>query len=138
MKRTVIILLTLALAASAWADDYKVVVHRSNAITSLTKTQVADYFFKRTTVWPDKAPIVAVDQPANSPTRETFSREILRRPVAAVKNHWHQQVFSGRELPPVEKAGDRAVIQFIKSTPGAIGYVSASADTGDVKVIAVD
>ncbi|MBC8085956.1 MAG: phosphate ABC transporter substrate-binding protein, partial [Phycisphaerae bacterium] len=51
--------------------------------------------------------------------------------------YWQQQIFSGKDVPPASKHTDEDVINFVKSTPGGIGYVSASSAAAGVKVIAV-
>ncbi|HEX9982237.1 MAG TPA: hypothetical protein VGF69_03150 [Thermoanaerobaculia bacterium] len=135
MKR---ILLTLFLFTSASlhaAEGFKVVVHRSNPITSISKSELSDYLLKKKTTWPDKKPVVAVDLTDKSPVRGKLSQEVLGRSPAAIKSYWQQQIFSGRDVPPVEKASDRDVIAFVQVTPGAIGYVSDATDTGDLKVV---
>ena len=50
------------------------------------------------------------------------------RSVAAVKSYWQQVIFSGRGVPPPELETDEAVLRFVARHPGAIGYVSGSAD----------
>ena len=130
-------LLLCLLTLPAVAADFKVIVNTSNPATTLTKDQISEYLMKRTLVWPDGRAVVAVDQRPDSPVRAAFSLQIIGRAATAVKNHWHQQIFSGRAIPPAERNGDHAVIEFVKASPGAVGYVSASADTTGVKVITV-
>ena len=50
----------------------------------------------------------------------------LGRSVSAVRAYWQQQIFSGRNVPPVERPSDAEVLTFVKEHPNAIGYVSAS------------
>ena len=57
---------------------------------------------------------------------------------AAIAAYWNALIFSGRELPPLEKATDADVIAYVRATPGAIGYVSAGADIAGVKLLAVE
>ena len=130
-------LLLLLLTVSAFGAEYKIVVHHLNPTTSLSKAVVADYFLKKKRTWPDDRPVVVVDQAVSSRVRETFSIAVLGRPVAAVSNYWHNQIFSGRDVPPLQEPSDQKVIEFVRSSPGAIGYVSATADTGDLKIVTV-
>ena len=58
--------------------------------------------------------------------------------TAAVKSYWNQQIFSGRDVPPVEKKSDAEVLTFVRSTPGAIGYVSDAAAVDGVRVVTVN
>ena len=54
-----------------------------------------------------------------------------------VESYWQAQVFSGRDTPPVSLGSDAAVIDYVRSHPGAVGYVSRSASANGVKTITV-
>lgn len=141
MKNIRSILLAL-LAAAAWhgaalAADYKVIVNNANSKSSLVKKEISLLFMKKTPQWSDGTPVVAVDQTEKSAVRERFTLEIHGKSVSAVKSYWQQQIFSGRDVPPVEKSSDAQVLAFVKQNAGAIGYVAASADTAGVKVVTV-
>ncbi|HEV7242562.1 MAG TPA: hypothetical protein VGQ36_25250 [Thermoanaerobaculia bacterium] len=141
MKRIQSIFLALLVAVSwhgaALAAGYKVVVNNANGASSVPKKDLAQLFMKKTARWSDGTPVVAVDQTEKSSVRERFTQEVHGKSVSAVKSYWQQQIFSGRDVPPVEKASDAQVIAFVKQNPGAVGYVGESADTGGVKVVAV-
>ena len=71
--------------------------------------------------------------------RVAFTGEVLKAEgldkMSSVENYWQQQIFSGRGSPPPIKASDQEVLAFVAANPGAIGYVSADADTSAVKTI---
>jgi hypothetical protein len=48
-----------------------------------------------------------------------------------------QRIFAGRGLPPPELESDEAVLRYVRSRPGAVGYVSERAELGGVKVLGV-
>jgi ABC-type phosphate transport system substrate-binding protein len=116
--------------------DYKVVVNRANPVTSLARKDVSALFLRRSTRWDDGTPVLPVDGP-NSPTRESFSKEVHRKRTAAVRSYWLQIIFSGRGLPPPEKPSNSEVIAYVNAHPGAIGYVSATTGADEVKVLEV-
>jgi ABC-type phosphate transport system substrate-binding protein len=131
--------LAIGLAPSpASADGYQVIANSGVGAASLTRAQVSQMFLKKLARWPDGKPVVAVDQAKTAAIREVFSRTVLGRGATAVVAFWQQQIFSGADVPPAEKASEAEVIAFVKATPGAIGYVSAGADIGDARVIAVN
>ena len=70
----------------------------------------------------------------SSAIRQDFSKGIHGRKVSSIKAYWQKEIFSGRNVPPSEKKTEREVLQFVSNNPGAIGYVSASANTGNYKV----
>ena len=92
---------------------------------------------KKNARWPDGTAVTAVDQAGGSEVRDAMSRQIHGRSSAAVRSYWQQQIFSGRDVPPVEKNSDEQVLAFVRANPGAIGYVSPAASTAGVKVLAV-
>jgi hypothetical protein len=98
---------------------------------------LAQAFFKQTMRWDSGQAIEPVDLPLSAPTRQAFSTRVLKRSVPAVRAYWLQRIFSGRQVPPLELDSDAAVVRFVAGSPGAIGYVSSSADTASAKVIPV-
>jgi ABC-type phosphate transport system substrate-binding protein len=123
-----LVTLGLALAAGsahAQVAEYKLVVNASNAASSVTGEEASQYFLKKKTAWPGGLTVQPVDLSGESATRRAFSKALLKKDVAAVKSYWQTQIFSGRGVPPPEKSSDAAVLDFVESNPGAIGYVSA-------------
>jgi ABC-type phosphate transport system substrate-binding protein len=138
MIRAVAMVLLLASATgSASPGGFKVVVHPSNDVSSLTNRELSAYLLKRKVTWPDGTPVVPVDQAEKSAVRQAVLRDVFARSASAIKSYWHQQIFSGRAVPPVEKASDQQVVAFIQASPGAIGYVSESANVGNLRVVAI-
>jgi ABC-type phosphate transport system substrate-binding protein len=123
-------------AAPAGAP-FKVIVNHANANASVDRKFLADVFLKKVTRWGDGEVIHPVDLRADSPVRQEFSEEVVRRSVVAVKNYWQQLVFSGRDVPPPEVDTDEQVIRYVQRFGGAVGYVSAGANLERVKSIAV-
>jgi ABC-type phosphate transport system substrate-binding protein len=127
----------LAAATLAAADGFQVIVNDANTTGTLTKAQVTNVFLKKTPRWPNGVSAVPIDQVDSSPARAAFSKDILGKSVAAVASYWQQQIFSGREVPPPQKSGDAAVVDFVKTNPGAVGYVAAGSPPLGVRVVAV-
>lgn len=136
--RIFLIALLIALAvqpASSAPGSFKIIVHSSNGTGSMSRGQLASIFLKKTTRWQNGAVIAPVDLVDDTGTRQEFSRYVLNKAVSAVKSFWQQQIFSGRDVPPVEKRTDDEVIAFVRANPNAIGYVSGAARIAGVKTI---
>jgi ABC-type phosphate transport system substrate-binding protein len=131
-------LLVAALPLLAPQELFKVVVHPAHSPATVDRKTLAEVFLKKAAKWADGTAATPVDQVDRSDVRQAFSREVLGKSVSAVKNYWQQAIFSGRGVPPVEKKTDLDVIVFVQSTPGAVGYVSATAPTGKAKVLQVE
>ena len=138
-RRTVVLLAALLLIgpAAGWAADYQVIVHSTNPTDILTKEQLGKMFLKKLAKWDTGTPIVPVDQPASAPVRAAFTKLVHGKPVSAIASYWQQQIFAGKEVPPAEKAGDAAVLAFVKATPGAIGYISDGASVEGAKLLTI-
>jgi hypothetical protein len=65
-----------------------------------------------------------VNLPTQHPLRRWFSQQVLGRTPEELDGYWRDQYFNG-VLPPYVLASEEAVIRFVASTPGAIGYVLA-------------
>jgi ABC-type phosphate transport system substrate-binding protein len=129
-------LLLSAAAPAPVADSYKVVINTSNSVTSLDHREVSALFLRRTTRWSNGTPVLPVDGPDSS-AREDFSKAVHGKKAAAVRSYWLQVIFSGQGVPPPEKSSDDEVIAYVKAHAGAIGYVSATTATSEVKVLKV-
>jgi ABC-type phosphate transport system substrate-binding protein len=129
--------LALGAALPAAADDFKVVVHPDNPVGQLTAAQVSRLFLKKTLRWPEGRPVQPVE-PAAPRLRERFALAVHGKSLDAVKAYWNQLIFSGRDVPPLEKADDAGVLAYVRANPGAVGYVSPGADTTGVKILLVE
>ena len=116
-------------------DAYRLVVNRANPATAIERSEAARLFLKKITSWPDGTPVAVVDQARTAPVRAAFSRDVHKKEVDAVVAYWATLVYSAREMPPPIKRSDAEVLEFVRHTPGALGYVSADAPVEGVKVV---
>ncbi len=123
--------------ATVFAQTYKVIVHPDAGVAEMSSAAVGNVFLKKDRALPGGVAAMPVDLPPSSSVRDAFSRTVVGRPPAAVVTFWQQQIFSGKETPPPQKGTDAAVVEFVKSTPGGIGYVSEGASTDGVKVVKI-
>ncbi len=121
-------LLALALAVPARAEEFKLVVNGANSVESLSRLEAAQLFLKKATRWPT-GQVVQVAEPRDPSLRERFYVQVAGKSASAIRSYWNQLIFSGREVPPVEKPTDEDVLAYVRATPGAIAYVAASTAT---------
>ena len=141
MKKTIcslVLIAGVAFATNARAAGFKIIVNNSVHVSSISRKALSDVFMKRMAKWESGADVAPVDQADPSVVRDEFSRSVHGKPTAAVKSYWNQQIFSGRDVPPIEKRTDTEVLAFVRSTPGAVGYVSDAAATDGVRVLPVE
>jgi hypothetical protein len=94
---------------------------------ALSRKQVADFFLKRVSYWPDGTLVAPIDLSVASPTRGGFSKAVIGQPTEGVVRYWQQTMHAGlRVTPPLVKPED-GVLSLVKSTAGGIGYVTEGA-----------
>ena len=128
MLRCAVVLLGMfVLPVGLRAQDvtYRVVVHKSNSVARLSRDQVSKIFLRKVTLWDNRRPVLPVDQAAESPVRRAFTQQVHQRTIASVQTWWQQQIFTGGEVPPPERATDSQVMEYIRKNPSAIGYIRA-------------
>jgi ABC-type phosphate transport system substrate-binding protein len=119
------------------AADYQVITNASLGVDSISKRDLTRVFLKQRTRWASGEYAKPIDQKMKNEIRATFSEGTLGRSLADVESFWNSQVFSGKSTPPPTASSDQEVIDFVKKTPGAVGYVAAEADISGTKVINV-
>jgi ABC-type phosphate transport system substrate-binding protein len=115
--------LVLSAPASGQTSEFVVVVNEANPTTELPREELARIFLKRQVRWSHGTPVTAMDQPEGADVRKAFSVAVHDRSATAIRAFWQQQIFSGRDIPPVEKPGDADVMRAVADNVGAIGYV---------------
>jgi hypothetical protein len=139
-----LVLALVALMPTVWAKEqpappspsaYRVIVNPKNPAASVRVAFLQDAFLKKSTRWPHDVVIHPADMKPSSPTRVTFSREVLGRPVVAVRSYWQQRIFSGRDVPPPELESDEKVVAHVLKYEGAVGYISGTANVGGAKPV---
>jgi len=129
----------LSSPAAAGAQEFTVIVNAANPLASMPRDDVAKLFLKKTVAWQSGQAASPVELPAAAKAREAFARTVLNKSISQVKSYWQQQIFSGRDVPPPEKQSENDVVAFVRSNPGAIGYVSKGVDIGrGVKALSVE
>ncbi len=128
---------TISLVLHVSAQEYTVIVNNSNTVSSLTKKQVSQYLLKQKTKWADKTKVQPIDLNSKSAVRKVFSKAVHKKSIGQVRAFWQQSVFSGKASPPSEKANDAAIIAYVKTHKGAIGYISAKTKANGVKTVNV-
>jgi len=134
---TVLIILFIGIY-SVNAQSFRIIVNQSNKASTLTAKEVSDFFLMKRTKWSDNTKVTPVDLSSNSDVRESFSKSVHKKSTGQIRAFWQQSVFSGKGTPPREMKNDLAVISFVKSNKGAIGYISSGTNAEGVKVITIN
>lgn len=118
-------------------ESYRVIAHPQISADSIDKKKLSRMLLKEIKRWDDGTRVEPVDLVSQSPVRESFSKDVHGRSVASIKNFWQRKIFEGDDVPPPEFDSDGAVIAYVKSRPGSVGYVSSRAPVNGVKVLRI-
>jgi ABC-type phosphate transport system substrate-binding protein len=121
------VIVSLAPLSRAVAQDFAVVVNSDVPGSTIAASELAKAFERRAEWWSNRLPVDPVDLAEDSPVRVSFTQDIMGKTVAQMKAYWQAQIFTGRGVPPIELASDEAVLEYVRSHPGAVGYVSRDA-----------
>jgi len=120
--------------AARIASPFAVVVAHGTADAHLTTRAVALIFRLKQTHWADGTRTQPVNLPVSSALRQAFSQCILGEAPESMENYWREMYFHG-VLPPHVVDSEQAVLLFVASTPGAVGYVSSCPKDATVDVV---
>jgi ABC-type phosphate transport system substrate-binding protein len=127
--------LAMSVVTGAASADVVAVVSAKNAVTSLSRNQVADIFLGKTARFPDGSPAVPIDQAEASAARAAFYTQFTGKSAVQMKAHWSKIIFTGRGKPPKTVANGIEARTLIAANPQAIGYIERASVDGSVKVL---
>ncbi len=130
-------LLSTALFSQASVAEVAVIVHPSNSLTKISKSEVSDIYLGRAEEFANGLVAEPLDQASQSPLRRQFTKSVLGMDEGGLKNHWSKLMFSGRGQPPEALNGDEAVKEAVAANPHGIGYITSSAVDESVKVVLI-
>lgn len=132
--RALLLIFGILWASPGQAGGLLVIASAQVPDATISTEQLADIYMLKKTFWTDKTQVVPVNREASSPVREKFSEAIFKLSPQELAEYWNRLRFQGK-LPPLVQTSDQAVLGFVRSVPGAIGYVDASQAPADVKIL---
>ncbi|MDK9701140.1 MAG: substrate-binding domain-containing protein [bacterium] len=133
----VAVLLSTALTVVAFGQTV-LIVNTANNVTSMSRTEVSNFYLGKTTKWSNGEKAIPVDQKKVNSAGKAFLANIVKMSESEFKKEWMSKMLSGEAEPLLLKANDEEVIEFVKANKGGIGYVSASSVEAGVKFVAID
>ncbi len=103
----------------------------NNAIRSdvVSQTAIRSIFAMRTSQWPDGAPVHVFVLQDTHPTHIAFCKQVLGMFPYQLRRIWDRQVYSGTGISPTIVSSEQEMRDRVANTVGAVGYISAQADS---------
>ncbi|MEO8332170.1 MAG: hypothetical protein ABI479_07025 [Gallionella sp.] len=120
------VLMALLLSQVAYAVDVVVI---SNSGTTISAADVKDVFLGEKQ-FAGGTKLIPVD---NAASQANFLSKYMNMAGDKYNSMWTKKSFRDGLTPPAVKSGDAEVVDFVKRTPGAVGYVSST--PGGVNIV---
>ncbi len=141
-RRTVASSVVLALALlisaatpSARDDEFVVIVHPNNNITSIDRELLRAAYLKEAVKWRDGSVVVPIALPEAIPAHERFVERVVGKTLSQLRNYWIQRIFSGKGVPPRQAQSVQDAIAHVLADPQAVSYLPAGAEPGRAKIV---
>jgi len=132
--RALLLICGVLWASPGLADELFIIASPQVPESTITVEQLADIFTLTKTSWDKNTRVVPVNREASSEERKKFSEQVFNLPPQELGEYWNKLRFQGKQ-PPVIQTSDQAVLSFVRSVPGAIGYINAKQKPKGVKIL---
>jgi hypothetical protein len=112
----------------AHAQSAEIIVNPALEGVSLDRNILRAIFTMQLRAWPGGSPVRVFVLPDSNPLSDRFYREKLGIYSYMLRAAWDRMVFTGTGLAPTIVQSEHEMRERVRSTPGAIGYVSKETD----------
>ncbi len=130
------VLVSLCISAQTVRADLIVIANEDVAVSGLDRETLQAIFLGKKSQWEDGHRIAPVNL-QRGPTHLRFLQVIVRRTPAQYRSFWKRVIFTGTGMPPKCFAAEKEIVEFVRSSRGAVGYIDASTPHEDVKVLSI-
>lgn len=118
-----LVMVSSAASSQDSAFEVRVIVSPSLAKVTLDRDLLRAVFTMRVREWPDGTPVRVFVLPDDNPLSDQFYRERLGMYSYVLRRAWDRMVFTGTGFAPTVVRSEREMVELVRSTPGAIGFV---------------
>ena len=137
MKTRILLLTVMSwLLAGRAADAQVIIVNRGVKLTEISKDALRNIFLGVSEFYRDGGRAMPATL-KGGPVHESFLKTYIGKSDAQLRAAWRAQVFAGHGTMPQAFDSEAALIEYVASVPGAIGYVSAPVKNENIKLVTV-
>lgn len=116
---------------------YQVIVNNGVPIDSVSKNDLKNIYLGKKSRWDCDEKIEAVTLSCGD-THSCFLNDIVQKTPAQFGIYWKRVIFTGKGVPFHKVDSEEEMVDYVQSTPGAVGYISDGAPTGSTKKVRVE
>jgi ABC-type phosphate transport system substrate-binding protein len=132
--RLMLVLMALAPTVATSQGSPTVVVIAHPSVGALTATTLQRLYTGRA-IEVDSKPISVVNAPAGTALRQRFLEQVLETTEQKYTAYWIVRRHVGKGVPPRELDTAAEVIDFVRQTPGGVGYIATRDLTPGLNVV---
>ena len=133
---SILAIVCTCVASPSGIEEIKIVANPGIAVSEISHDDLNRIFLMTKTSLPGAGHVEPVLE-TGGPVHKEFLKEYIGRTNAALMTYYRSLVFTGKASIPRTFSSETALIEYIAKTKGAIGYVSANANTAGVKTMRV-
>lgn len=113
-----------------------VIANKNVPLDSLNKTQLRDFYSCELKLWEKGMPVAVVDLKLPGEAKDAFYK-FLGMTASRMKSLWLKKMLMGEGGEPLTVKSEEEMVKKVASTVGALGFVSLSKVTSEVKTLLV-
>lgn len=126
MKIATLILLIFNVSLCFSDDQPIIIVNPEAQVQNLSQHNLLRIYTMQQKRWPNGKKIKVFTLSLVNKTHQRFVKQILKSQPYQLERHWKRLLFSGIGKTPLAINDEQKMLEQVKSTPGAIGYLSHS------------
>ncbi len=123
------ILLSIIFSSTAHAG-FVIVANSDSGLNEMSVAELKKVYLKKIPTLPNGKSATVVGLTKGN-ARDEFLKTVLRKSESNLNSYWSRLMFSGRADSPRLFKTNSEVLDYIRSTPGAIGFVDSNVNLGD-------
>jgi len=123
-------------AANAAFAKIIVIANEDVSVSYLSASELKNVYLGKKSFWDSDVKIVLAVL-VNGSIHQSFLKENVGKTPEQFKNYWNKILYTGAGIPPTPLKTEAEMIEYIKKTRGAIGYVDSATPHEGVKVIEI-
>jgi ABC-type phosphate transport system substrate-binding protein len=135
-KVLLIIVIQQVFFAGGANGQVAVIAHKGVSTDAIGKQQLLDFYTGDDRRWDDGVPVTVLDLKEKNEAKKALY-QYLGKSTSRMKSIWIKRMLAGEGDPPEAMESEDEMLQKVASTPGAVGFVSESKVTNEVKILAI-
>lgn len=132
------LLWALTACLPALVSAQQIIVNPDVGVVAMDRNRARLLFTMRVNQWGDKQPVTVFVLPDDASLHQVFAKSALGVYPYQLRRTWDRLVFSGTGQAPVQVANEQEMLERVRQTAGAIGYISEQPDATGVRTVKVE